>query len=230
MISSSHQITSTLVDFPSSTMKKINSNKGGQKGTSVRVEGKKVFVGHSVFTDNHSDQQGAGVYTYNDACVYKSQFISNSAQRGSGIFVDTGGSLTLKDSDFQLNVALGSGGPAVYVNGKFICPGLGIQSQPQIHLAPYACNLTFSSADFQQIYSQQMEDNTSMVEETLQQTTRVVRIAKASWQRVSVSWSLPRQTKQRRGSCLRPRPRPRPRPRIQLKRLIAPRMSFSNLR
>ena len=96
------------------------SNKGSQKGTSVRVEGKKVFVGHSVFTDNHSDQQGAGIYTYNEACVYQSQFISNTAQRGSGIFVDTGGSLTMKDSDFQLNVALGSGGPAVYVNSEFI--------------------------------------------------------------------------------------------------------------
>lgn len=26
----------------------------------------------------------------------------------------------MKDSDFQLNVALGSGGPAVYVNSEFI--------------------------------------------------------------------------------------------------------------
>ena len=127
MIASSHQINYISRRF-FFLNNETNSNKGGQKGTSVRVEGKKVFVGHSVFTDNHSDQQGAGIYTYNDACVYKSQFISNSAQRGSGIFVDTGGSLTLKDSDFQLNVALGSGGPAVYVNGKITRPGLGFQS------------------------------------------------------------------------------------------------------
>ncbi len=29
----------------------------------------------------------------------------------------------MKDSDFQLNVALGSGGPAVYVNSEFIAEG-----------------------------------------------------------------------------------------------------------
>jgi hypothetical protein len=93
-------------------------NKGFKKGSALRLEGREIFVGHCNFTDNESVQQGAGLYTYGNAVVFNSTFFNNTAHRGSGIFVDSLGSLMLQESHFEGNLALGKSGPVVYINGE----------------------------------------------------------------------------------------------------------------